>query len=69
MQKNHCKQCKQKIFYRWELSANGRKITKRVNGLNYYKASCPLCGCEWYVKRQEDTCRSDYHPTPASVTP
>jgi len=57
------------MFYRWELSANGRKITKRIDGLNYYKASCPECGCSWYVKRQEDTCRSDYHPPQTPVTP
>jgi len=62
MKKNRCKQCGKKMFYRWELSANGRKITKRIDGVNYYKASCPLCHCEWYVKRQEDDCRSDYHP-------
>jgi hypothetical protein len=68
MQKNRCKACKQKMFYRWEKDKNGNKIYKKRYGVNYYKVSCPLCGCQWYVRRQEDNCRSGYQSTPAPVT-
>ena len=62
MVKNRCKSCGKKMFYKWEKATNGRKMTKQIDGVSYYLASCPECGIQWYVKRQEDNCRSDYHP-------
>jgi len=50
------------MYYKREVSKHGGKITKVINGIHYYKASCPLCGCAWFVKKNDGTTKSDYHP-------
>lgn len=60
MKKNRCKECGEKMFYRWEKDVNGNKTVKRRDGANYYKASCPLCGCSWFIRKKEDRVYHDY---------
>jgi len=61
MKKTKCHECGKKIFFKWSM-IRGVKATETIRGIDYYKATCPECGCSWNVKKKEPAFKSDYHP-------